>query len=372
MGGRVFINKETGDNPVQRIPANRLVPIAETFIRYYSKYFERIEFVTPPDLQKKEDHGDIDFVALPKTPSSREELRAEFDETRNRFLNLPDNANQPLFAMEREHTRLTPAYKWESNGRMDHFCFPDPTAYGYGPLHQMDIIWANGPNDYRNKVFFYSNPTTFNAVLGHFARSIGYKFSDTGLYIHVTDRRKQNFFVFLTDKLEDMMEILMLPMPNLKLIFEKPENFLEWITSSTKFDSQLFKDHHNNRSHRDSQKDPFCEEVYRQIEETDIKASIPPVKIDFTEEDPDLNGKLQVEKMILGDQVLRDVMDQIEERSKIATPVISGKDLIEMGFKPGPDFKEIIQDVSEKFSIEDDFEDKREYIERVWRSKTKG
>lgn len=368
MGGRVFINKETGENPVFRIPSDRLVPIAQTFMHHYAEFFERIEFVTPPDLQNKEDHGDIDFVALPKDSHSREALRKEFDKTRQKFLDLPDHPNQPLFAGEREHVKATPAYKWVSNGRMDHFCYPDPTVYGFGSLHQMDVIWANGPNDFKNKVFFYSNPTTFNAVLGHFARSIGYKFSDLGLHVHVTDRRKQNFFAYLTDELEKMMQILMLPMPDLKFIFEKPENFVAWITSSAKFDSRLFEDHHNNRSHRDSKKDSFCEEVYRQLQESNCKAAVPPVKIDFADEDPDLDAKLQVEKLVLGSKIVQRVMDQIEERSKIATPVISGSDLISWGFQPGPDFKTIIQDVSEKFSVEDSLDDKRQYVESKYKT----
>lgn len=368
MGGRVFIDKETGYNPVSRIPTAELRPAADLFIEKFGKHFSKIEFVSSPDLQKKEDHGDIDFVALPAHPNSREEFRKHLDalaaeEHKPRFVG--DNDHEPEKSGTIDIWEGKPVYKWEANGRMDHVVFPYP-GVSPRPLYQMDVIWANGKNDFRNKVFFYSNPTTFNAVLGHFARSIGYKFSDLGLHIHVTDRRKQNFFVFLTDNLEDMMKIMMLPIMDMNWLFEKPENFVGWIVSSPKFDSKLFVEYHNHRSHRDAKKDAFCEEVYRQIQETQISATVPPVRIDFSEEDPDLDEKLQIEKFFLGEKILQNVVEQIEERSKVATPVISGKELIELGFKPGPIFQTIIQDVSEKFSIEDDMAEKKAYVLEKW------
>lgn len=325
MGGNTFKDQKTGINPASRIPTSHISGLRECVCDLFSVFFDKIQMVTPPDLFNKKDHGDLDFICLTN----------EFS-----MFNVRDKA-------------ISLGFFYKRNGNMFHILYP----YTKNDLYQVDFICVNDEEEYETAKFFYSNPVVFNAVVGHLARSIGYKFSTKGLLLHVTDSRKQNFYVPLTRDLTQILKILCLKeLDNLKVLFESPDVFFNWISSSSRFDSDFFKKSYNRKSHRDAKTDSFCFEVYEKIESSKIKAIKPPTIVDFSIKDFDLAKSLSFEREILGDGIIKEVLSVCDEKNKKSIVILSGDDIINLGYPSGPKIGEILTYVNNNFSLDDNKE----------------
>lgn len=332
MGGNVFINKKTKNNPVSRIPTNKVFDLIEKVTYAYSDLFKQFTVVTQPDLLKKEDHGDLDFVVL------------------------DHNAKEKIRKRSSDLGFLT-----KSNGPMEHVMF------GYdGKFYQIDFIVTSDSLSYDNYVFFYSNPVVFNAVVGHFARSVGYKFSTEGLLLHITDKNKQNYYYPLTREAKLMLKLLDLRSFRENEIYKNPQVFADWIMSSRRFDTESFINHKNHRSYRDRDKDNFCAQVYSILEKSNVKSNMDNSHVDFSREEFSLDSRMSFEISVLGYQVVRGVLDFCEEKKKIQEQVISGKELIEMGYSPGPILGKIIREVSELYDTNSNKEEIKSYVKKTY------
>jgi hypothetical protein len=333
MGGNTF-KDQTGFNPASRIPTSDLDELAKSVYNEFHLFFNEMAMATDHFLKNKVDHGDIDFVAWSR-PESRDHLR--------------------LHCMEN-------GYKFKANGNMEHVLYPFKGCY-----HQIDFILAGSKIHYDTLHYFYSKPVVFNSVVGHFARSIGYKFSTDGFMLHVTDARKQNRYFLLTYDLRKSYEIMWLDNPDEKKdLYDSPMNFAEWILASPRFDCDLFRGNYNMKAHRDSYSEPFCGHVYDILHNSNYKGLEPPSIIDFSQGNANYRDILKREREVLGDEIYDRLISEVEGWSKVKKPIVSGDLLISLGYKPGTLFKEIIKDVSTIFNEESSEDDVVEYIKNKY------
>lgn len=332
MGGK-FFKDQNGQSKTKRIPKALIYPITNEIIKEFSSLFDKMEMIiSAHSYQKKEDHGDIDFICL-------------LYENEDEFYNYVKVKN----------------IQYGSNGPMRHIIY-----YYNNQPYQIDFIVTGDPEQYEIYKFFYSKDLAFNSVIGHFARSIGYKFSTRGLMLHITDKRKQNRNIVISKDLKKIFELLMIEEPSYEYIFEKPENFAKWIMTSPRFDTELFKSKHNTKAHRDAYRDPFCNKIYKILFESNIKAKYPPTIIKFNKEDVNIKEKLKIESQILKEDIYEKIIKTLEKYDAKIQAVVNGKDLITMGFKQGPIIGKILSDINCKFNNEKDKEKILKYIRKKY------
>ena len=329
MGGKFF--KGLDGTPLgSRIPNFLVNDLTKRAMSLFAPFCEKMEMIISDiSLKKKKDHGDIDFVCLPK-PNGREDIRQYCKER-----GIPVGANGP----------------------MEHILFPIEKTLAY----QIDLIFSSDPETYETIKYFYGKDITYNSIVGQFARSIGYIFSTDGFFRLVRDARKQNRKFLLIKNLKLAYGILGLVETPDEILFKSPETFADWIASSPRFDSNKFVRAHNKNAHRDAKKDTFCDQVYQILDSSGIVSSIPFYNIDFTKE-VDLEKALEFEKPILGDDIAEKLLEFLKNLSFVKTPIISGDVIISLGYPAGPMIGKIIQTVSARFSVEDSEEDKIRFI----------
>lgn len=339
MGGKTFKDKQ-GNPEASRIPTRHLKQLEIDVVKMFHQFAEFIEMVTCQDILPKETHGDIDFVIL-SLKNGRENIR--------------------------KLCQLN-GYKTFANGPMEHILYKFKPEHEASYNCQIDLIFSENKVKYETLKYFYSKPSSFNSVVGHYARSLGYKFSVDGFLLHATDKRKQNRYIKLTDDLSRAYYIMYLNEPDNDFIFDSPENFASWIMSSPRFDTKSFTANYNMKAHRDTYNDDFCAKVYKYCNLCDIKSKIPITDIDFSKESKyDFKELLIREKEVLGEDIYDKIVEQIDEWSKKAIQIISGKEIMDLGIPQGPLIGKIIDDVSSKFTLEDKKEDIIEYILRSYK-----
>ena len=340
MGGKFFIDKK-GENPCERIPTETIPDLISASMGLLSRFFNTIEPVTCVDIIPKDDHGDLDFVVMTN------DIERECFRNYCKYMNIQIG----------------------SNGPMEHIAFPFSSDGIDRHIFQIDLIFS-GKSNYKTIKHFYSRPSTFNSVIGQFARSLGYIFSTNGFFLLVKDARKQNRKFLLTEDLSVSYEILQLPPFTDKQIFESPEAFAAWIMSSPRFDAGAFLGSHNVKSHRDAKREDFCSKVYDILDNCGKKSTIPFFNIDFSNE-VDLDKALAFEKEILGKDVGEKLIEKMKEYKAVVAPIIRGETVIPMGYPVGPKIGEIIQDVSKTFTKETSEEEIRNYIYGKYQLETK-
>ena len=347
MGGKTFKNRE-GEPLADRIPTLLIPSVADMVIGIFENVFDEMEMVTPPDLMKKEDHGDIDFACLLNSEST------------NKVKSIAEEKG----------------YLYTRNGDMLHLLVRYiPEGQPHPKRYQIDFICSSNRDEYEIMKLYYSNPTTFNAIVGHFARSIGYKFSSKGLLLHITDKRKQNFYLYLTSDLDVIFKILDLERPEeMRDLYKSPVTFAQWVMSSSRYDHELMSLAENMNAHRDAEKDSFCASAYNILRTSKKKATNPPARMDFNDPEWEENfdgpedikktliDKLPLEYSLLGDEIFDTISEEAYNRHNIKRPTMTGNEVIQLGYSQGPMIGKILQAVAEHFGEEDPLEDKQNFV----------
>ncbi len=343
MGGKTF--KKDDINPASRIDLNDVSDIYDALEEQIGHFYHQFVLAEDEDYTAsvKEDVGDIDIIVRPLEFSVRKEVREMFE-----GLHM-----------------LT-----ETNGPFDHVLFPFK-----GKHYQIDLIYCKDEKEFNGHKFFYSRPTTFNAILGHLARSIGYKFSTDGLKLRVTNKTGQINYVTVCKDPERSLKILGFDkIPNGSELYESPQNFAAWIMSSPRFDTDLFSFVSNQQSHRDSEKDDFCQKAYTILDHSEIKSIIVRPCINY-QDDPEINlqDALPFEwKHIYWQEIKAIEKFGKEEEKPDPKFLISGKALLRWGYKGGPIFKTIQRDVTARFNENTSIKLVKFYVENKYPLSTHG
>jgi len=107
--------------------------------------------------------------------------------------------------------------------------------------YMIDFILSNeGSFEYRKQYAKFG--TIIPAVVGSFARSLRYKFDQNNLYLRLMSNKGNYHNIPLTNNFEIAMQILMLDMePVLSDSLYTPEQVAEWVISSPRFDSRVWR-----------------------------------------------------------------------------------------------------------------------------------
>lgn len=338
MGGKTFI--KDGFNPASRIDTLDVSDIFEVLEESIGHFFH--DFCLAEDenyiASVKDDVGDIDIIVRPLEFSVRKEIR-------------------DLFESQHMLTKM--------NGPFEHILFPYK-----GKHYQIDLIYCKDKKEFQGHKFFYSRPTTFNALIGHFARSLGYKFSTEGLKIRVTNKQGQVKYITICTDPERSLKILGYDgIPDSTELYESPEAFAKWIQSSPRFDSRLFSAGHNKQSHRDSSTDDFCQKAYLILDNYEIVSDLVRPHINYqTDENIVLKDALDFEWKYIYWGEAKNVEEYGKEKVKTEEKyLISGKALIRWGYATGPIFATIQKDVTARFTEATKIPIIKSYIENKYR-----
>jgi hypothetical protein len=340
MGGKTFIKDDI--NPASRIDVDDVSDIFQALEEQFGHFFHEFDLAEDEEYATnvKKDLGDLDIIVRPLEPSVRKEIRE-----------LCEGSYM-----------LT-----KVNGPMEHILFP------YKGFHyQIDLIFCKDEKEFKSQKFFYSRPITFNAILGHLARSIGYKFSTEGLLLRVVSKSGQTSYINVCKDPERSLKILgFSEIPDGSEIYESPESFAAWIMSSPRFDSKAFFSSHNKQSHRDSKQDEFCRKVYLILDNVNIKSEIPPANVNY-QEDPDLllMKTLAHEYKHIYYSECKAVeafgKEEIAKNTNQEKFLISGKNLCRWGYKSGPIFQVILRDITARFNENTSIKVIKSYVENKY------
>jgi len=222
------------------------------------------------------------------------------------------------------------------------------TVYNaFGEKYMVDFISISHTKLEFN-LFYFSYGTTLSACLGSFARSIGYKWTNEGLFKRVKDKKGNWHNIFLTDKVITALNILglSLPYPNVDDLFTW-QGVANFITSSTRFNHKLWSNGNRevtnaviplNKNAREAiEKKPETLNAVIQIAFT-CKAVEPPLDM------------WHFERIILSEDKIDEILEDINFIEKIDR-AITGHDVIEtLKISHGPTIGKILKDVNEKFT----------------------
>lgn len=214
-----------------------------------------------------------------------------------------------------------------------------------GRRFMIDFILAKpGSFEYRAKYAQFG--TILPAVVGSFARSLGYKFDQNSLQSRIQDEKGNYHNIMLTNDFYTALKILMLdPLPVKEGKRYTPQDVAKWVTDSPRFDTDLWKKPHvedgitivvrNHKSHGAAKKKPEVVQTYKLIDQIDKKATWD-------------NTGFKIERQVLGNDFVDKFLLNVKSIVQKSRRVLSGDEIIKtLGIKPGPDIAKWIQYLNE-------------------------
>jgi hypothetical protein len=198
--------------------------------------------------------------------------------------------------------------------------------------YMIDIILSKEQDwDFRKN--YYSFGPIMPAVLGAFARTLGYKFAQSGLYIRLKKSNNNYVNLKLTNDVNTAFRLMGLSIPPKDFLYD-PVKISNWIISSSRFDSNRWHNPpsddgitivvKNQKAHRAAKKKP----------ETQLAFDI----LDNAVKRSPLNQNLEIERKVLGDNFVDNLLTQIEDIDKRNTKILDGKEIMSiLGIPPGPE-----------------------------------
>lgn len=190
----------------QRIPLPVIPQLEQKLISLFG-HLGDLHFPNSLKKSKKEDIGDLDVLFVPKIPHWKEQIIL-----RTSTIGVISNSAQLMTVMD--------------------------NLLGDGNRYMIDfLIVKKGGLEF--KKLFYGYGTGLSALLGSFARSIGYKFTDYALYKRVKNERGQWKNILLTNKPDVALMILGLDPTfiNDDALYT-PEGLAAWIACSPRYDTE--------------------------------------------------------------------------------------------------------------------------------------
>jgi hypothetical protein len=186
---------------------------------------------------------------------------------------------------------------------------------------------------------FYNTSSLIPIVVGRFASSLGYKLTDTGLKINLTDSGGVQHIETLTKTPEDMFRLLMLDEGMFNSIIDGrylgvfPDEVViaMWITQSHRFCYKTWNNFTPNNAHKHATRKDSVQDCLKAID--NIAKNCKHIK------EYDNNGYF-LEEFVLGECVIEDLEYKIEDERKRMLEngdVIDGRVLMtKLGIKGGP------------------------------------
>lgn len=277
----------------ERIPLEKFPVVAEKIYQLLSPHGK----VYIPDARKKGgiDTGDVDVLFVPNKPEWREVVKKVMPNI------VAEVYNKQYMMVSRiidEHP------------------------------YMIDIIPCKD-DSWEFTQFYYRFGSLLPAILGSLARTLGYKIQQDGLYVKVYQKfvtgNNCEINYKLTNNVDQAMAILGLKYRD---DLYHSDIVVPWILSSPRFDSKLWLEiGKNHKSHKASQKKEDTQKAYNLLDSVNVSASI-------------LNENFAIERSVLGDKIIDDMLKSLEPKLKERTRFLDGFEImaildIESGKKVG-------------------------------------
>lgn len=199
--------------------------------------------------------------------------------------------------------------------------------------YMLDIRIAT-PKEWQFITFHHGYGVILPVILGSFARSLGYRFANDGLYKRIKDARGNYHNLLLTPNPEVAMKILGLNPAVNRDDFYTPESVARWITNSSRFDSQRWNSSPetndsiaviNSRSHRSAINRPEVQKTYSLLHQVNKRASV-------------ANDNMEIERAILGNEFVERILGELTKKAPKQGDILNGHEIMQiLGIGPGPD-----------------------------------
>lgn len=295
----------------ERIP----LEIWDELDKHVKETFSHIGEIFIPDSSKKSfktTTGDVDIII---NPNDRQKWRNEILKNKN------------IIAYKSNGPQLMTVYKYNGHQYMLDF-----------------ILSKEGSFEYRKKYAQFG--TIIPAVVGSFARSLGYKFDQNALYLRLKDPKHNYHNVMLTNDFNKTLDILMLdkkPFDNNELY--TPEQVVDWVKNSPRFDSANWLKPKvsdgrtivvkNNKSHGAAKERPEVKKTYNLLDSINKTGTWN-------------NDGYKIERKILGDKFIDKMLNELNDKIKKSEQIISGNEIMHiLKLKPGPELGKIIKHIKD-------------------------
>jgi hypothetical protein len=301
--------------PVEQQPQRIPLDVYEDLTLFMYAKLKDFGQVFIPSAQKginKKDAGDLDVIIEPYNRNTwREDIKRIFADN---IIAHKSNGPQLMTVMK---------------GLIDH------------NQYMVDFILSKeGSFEYRAQYAKFG--TIIPAVVGSFARSLAYKFDQDQLGLRLMSRKGNYHNIPLTKDFSTALKVLMLdPKPVEQNKLYTPEEVAEWVISSPRFDSGIWKQPpdragqtivtKNNKSHRSAKIRPEVKKCYEIIDSVQKSATWD-------------NTNYRIERIIFGDEFIDSLLEKVADIEKKEDKVISGNEIMEfLGIKGGPVVGKIIR-----------------------------
>lgn len=200
--------------------------------------------------------------------------------------------------------------------------------------YMVDVLLSN-EDEWDFRKVYHGFGVILPAVLGSFARSLGYKYGQDGLYRRQRDLKGNYHNLKLTNDPVVAFKILGLNPAILQSndLYD-PEKVADWIIASPRFDSDIWHEPpqddgltivvKNQKSHRAARQKSEVIAAYNKIDAAKKKATI-------------INNGFEIERKLLGNQFVDNLLAQLNKIEKASNPPITGQEVMQiMGIPPGP------------------------------------
>jgi len=200
-------------------------------------------------------------------------------------------------------------------------------------------------------------------VLSQFANSIGYHLDlDTNvLSIHMKNSFGKNIISNVASGMKNILKVLQLD-DNIDILYT-PDIFVKWILLSPRYYSCLFensKPRYIENKYKES--DEFTKKVYEILGELKIKGRTIPDRIDMQDDNFDFEKYIKIESSIVGKYIAEKIRKAYENIENNSEEIILTKTLKNLGYVPGPIYDEIIDSVSNEFTLNEKHSNVVKYI----------
>jgi hypothetical protein len=174
--------------------------------------------------------------------------------------------------------------------------------------YMIDVLLTSEQEKEFKQLYFKFGPIV-PAILGSFARMLGYKFAADGLYIRRRDSKNNYHNIKLTNDPETALKIFKLDssIVDTEQLYD-PVGVANWVMSSPRFDSERWRNPpsddgitvvvQNHKAHRAAKKKPEVILTYQILDNSNKKGTW-------------RDDNLEIERQILGNQFVDNILKQI-------------------------------------------------------------
>lgn len=219
-----------------------------------------------------------------------------------------------------------------------------------GKQYFIDFLQSN-PTVQSSHMFYIEYGTAMPAILGVFARSLGYKFTQNGLALRLADKNGNYHNEYVATYIDDILKILMLdraPISRGDPQLYSALGVAKWIANSPRFDSELWRKkpsveqnvvNVNRNAKRAIKAKPEIAEAFKYLDGVSKRSAID-------------NANFRIERSVVGSAAVDKALKALDAQVKTKVTLVSGKDLIAIGFEPGVQLGQAIAQINRHFNVD--------------------